>query len=112
MSEARVLASVEVARDHAARVKGLLGRTGVEGALAITKCRSVHTLGMKFPIDVAYVGADEVVIKTETLKRNRLALPVLKARWVIEAEAGAFERWGLRAGHSVEIRETDPAASA
>jgi len=31
-------------------------------------------------------------------------LPVWKARSVIEAEAGSFERWGLHVGDRVEIR--------
>jgi uncharacterized membrane protein (UPF0127 family) len=29
----------------------------------------------------------------------------LKARLVIEAEAGAFERWGLRRGDHLELRD-------
>ena len=28
----------------------------------------------------------------------------MRARWVIEAEAGAFARWGLRVGDLVEVR--------
>jgi uncharacterized membrane protein (UPF0127 family) len=38
------------------------------------------------------------------MHRYRLALPVWHARSVIEARAGAFERWGLRVGDEVEIR--------
>jgi uncharacterized membrane protein (UPF0127 family) len=37
-----------------------------------------------------------------------MALPVPKARTVVEAKAGAFERWHLRVGDPVEIRMTDP----
>ena len=50
-----VLASVEVARSRAARRKGLLGRDGIDGALLLTPARSVHTLGMRFDIDVAFL---------------------------------------------------------
>ncbi len=108
MSEARVFASVEIAHNRQARVKGLLGRRGIQGAIVIPSCSWVHTIGMKFPIDVAYVNADNVVIKTETLRCHRVGMPVRHARMVIEAEAGAFERWGLRVGDPLEIRDSDP----
>ncbi|CAB4864776.1 unannotated protein [freshwater metagenome] len=108
MSEARVFASIDVADDHRARAKGLLGRTGIEGALAIPRCRWVHTIGMRFPIDVAYVNDQNLVIKTVTMHRHRIGVPVMKSRLVIEAEAGAFERWGLHLGDPIEIRHTDP----
>jgi len=108
MSGARVLASIDIAGSRAERAKGLLGRDGLEGAFAIPHCRWVHTIGMRFDIDVAYVDAADVVIKIDHLRRNRVALPVPKSRLVIEARAGAFERWGLRVGDPVELRLTDP----
>jgi uncharacterized membrane protein (UPF0127 family) len=108
MSEARVLASLDVATSRTSRAKGLLGRDTFEGAFAIPKCRWVHTIGMRFPIDVAYVDADDVVIKVATMRPHRFACPVPKARTVIEARAGSFERWSLRVGDPIEIRTTDP----
>ncbi len=68
-------------------------------------CRWIHTLGMKFPIDVAYLDNDGVVVKTLRMRRGRLGIPVWHARTVVEAEAGAFARWGLRVGDVLEIRE-------
>ena len=111
MSEARVLASVDVAASRAERAKGLLGRDDLEGAFAIPGCRWVHTMGMKFPIDVAYVDADGNVIKVVSMRRHRIGAPVPKARTVIEARAGSFERWGLKVGHPVEIRSTEPSTA-
>lgn len=107
MSEARVLASVDVAITRSSKAKGLLGRETLDGAFAIPHCRWVHTIGMRFPIDVAYVGADDTVIKIATMHRHRVAAPVMKARSVVEARAGSFERWGLRVGDPLEIRETE-----
>lgn len=101
----RVLASAERAGSLGSRTRGLLGRDGIGGALVLSPCRSVHTLGMRFPIDVAYVDADGVVIKVTHMRRNRVGWPVRKAKTVIEAEAGAFERWGLQRGQQVELRE-------
>lgn len=110
MSETRVLASADLAESRSERAKGLLGVDHIEGALIIPRCRWVHTIGMRFDIDVAYVDATNVVIKTDTIKRNRMPLPVPRAQMVIEARAGAFERWGLCVGDPVEVRLTDPDA--
>lgn len=103
--DARVLASVEVADARSARRKGLLGRDGLDGALVLRPCRWVHTIGMRFPIDVAFVSDDGIVVKTMQMHQRRVGVPVWRANVVIEAEAGAFARWGLRVGDVVEIRE-------
>jgi uncharacterized membrane protein (UPF0127 family) len=105
VSDGRVLASLEVADTRRTRRKGLIGRDGIEGALLITPARSIHTLGMRFPIDVAYCDGDLVVVRTATVNPNRVGLPVWSARAVIEAEAGSFGRWGLRPGDALEVRE-------
>lgn len=104
VSDARVLASAQIADDRASRRRGLLKRDGFEGALVIERCRWIHTIGMRFAIDVAYLDADGVVIKTIRMSRHRVGVPVGRARSVIEAEAGAFARWGLRVGDLVEVR--------
>ena len=103
----RVLASVEVADDRAARRRGLLGRDGIEGAIVLRPCRWVHTLGMRFDIDVAFLDDDGVVVKTMQMHRRRIGVPVWRATCVIEASAGAFARWGLRVGDQLEISERD-----
>jgi len=100
-----VLAAVEVAETSRARRKGLLGRRGMEGALVLRPCRHVHTIGMRFPIDVAFCDAAGVVLRTRCLRPWRLAPFVARTRTVIEAEAGAFERWRLQPGDVVEIKQ-------
>lgn len=102
--EARVLASAEIADDRRTRRKGLLGRDSMSGALVIEPCRWIHTIGMRFPIDVAYLDTDGVVVKTIQMQRHRMGIPVWRAHCVIEAQAGAFARWGLRVGDEIEIR--------
>jgi uncharacterized protein len=105
VSDARVLASAEVATGRRDRRRGLLHRDSLEGALVLRPCRWVHTIGVRFPLDVAYVDRDGNVVKAVRMGRHRVGLPVTKATWVIEAEAGAFERWGLSAGDVVELRD-------
>ena len=103
-----VLASLEVASTRAQRRRGLLGRDGLEGALLLRPCRAVHSIGMRFPIDVAWCDRDLVVQRVATLPRRRVTRPVLRARAVLEAEAGSFVRWGLQVGDRLEVRADTP----
>lgn len=103
LRDGEVLAAVEVAESFGDRAKGLLGRDGVNGAFLLTKARSIHTLGMRFPIDVAFCDRDLVVLQTVTMGRHRVGRPRVRAHQVIEAEAGAFERWRLRPGDHLEL---------
>ncbi len=107
VSEGRVLASAEVAAGRRARARGLLGRDGIDGALVLRPCRWVHTVGMQFPIDVAYVDDEGTVVKTVQMHRRRVGVPVFRASMVIEASAGAFARWGLRVGDVLDVRGDD-----
>jgi hypothetical protein len=102
-----VLAGADVASTVAQRTKGLLGRTGYDGALVIHHTSSVHSFGMKFAIDVAFLDRRLVVIDLTELKPWRMTLPRIRSRSVLEAESGAFERWKLRVGDELELRSAD-----
>ncbi len=105
LKDGDVLATLEIADGFEARMRGLLGRDGIEGALLLRPARSVHTLGMRFPIDVAFCDGDLRVLDVVTMRCHRVGRPRVRARCVIEAEAGAFERWKLSPGDELEIRE-------
>ncbi|MFI5757341.1 DUF192 domain-containing protein [Streptomyces sp. NPDC051569] len=94
---------LEIAASYGTRRRGLLGRDGIEGALLITPCNSVHTFRMRFAIDVAYLDKELKVIDVHTLKPGRMPLPRLRARHVLEAEAGAMARWGVRQGTRLSV---------
>ena len=105
MRDGEVLAAAEIARTRQDRRRGLLGRDDVGGALILRPCRLVHTAAMRFPIDVAFCDALGTVLKTTTLPPWRLSPLVLRSAFVIEARRGAFERWSLSAGDTVEVKE-------
>ena len=100
-----VLAAAEVARSTSSKIRGLLGRSGYEGALILTGTRSVHTIGMRFPIDVAFLDRELAVLDVVHLPPWRMTLPRRRCRSVLEAEAGSFERWRLRTGDRLELHE-------
>ena len=112
--EGRVLASLEIAENRNARRRGLLGRDGIDGALLLRPARSVHTMKMRFAIDVAHVtesesdglenAAELVVLSVTTMQPWRLGRWSPRALGVIEAEAGSFRQWGLEPGMRLGIR--------
>lgn len=105
MSGDRVLASLEVASSAHRRARGLLGRDALEGALWLPRTRSVHTLGMRFAVDVAYCDAEGRVLAIVTMRPWRLGRPRLGARSVVEAQAGNLRRWGVAVGSTLEVQE-------
>jgi uncharacterized protein len=104
LRDGEVLASLELAESWRARSRGLLGRDGIDGALLLTHSRSVHTIGMRFAIDVAFCDSEMRVVRLVTMPRYRVSRPVWRARSVVEAEAGAFARWNLRPGDQLEVK--------
>ncbi|MEU2155027.1 DUF192 domain-containing protein [Streptomyces sp. NPDC019396] len=92
-----------IAASYRARTRGLLGRDGIDGAIMLTPAGSVHTFRMRFTIDVAYLDKQLRVISMRTMKPGRLGMPRMRARHVLEAEAGAWERWGLRPGVQLSV---------
>ena len=104
LRDGEVLASLEIAESPRDRRRGLLGRDGIEGAILLRPARSVHTVGMRFPLDVAFCDADLRVVRVVRMPRHRVSRLVWRSRAVIEAEAGAFDRWKLRPGDELEVK--------
>ena len=94
----------EVASTRHSRAKGLLGRDYLEGVLILPKVRSIHTFGMKFPIDVALMDQSMTVQKVfESVAPNRVVLPRSRTRHVVESVGGRFEEFGLRPGAQLVV---------
>ncbi|MFF9848907.1 DUF192 domain-containing protein [Streptomyces litmocidini] len=94
---------LEVAASYRARRRGLLGRDGIAGALLIVRTNSVHTFGMRFPIDVAHLDGSFTVRSVVTMRPGRLGMIRPRGRHVLEAEAGAMAGWGLEPGVRVRV---------
>jgi len=98
-----VVCALELA-DSPAERGALRGRPGCEGALHVDGARSVHTAGMKFTVDVAFLSTDLTVVRVTRLKPWRLALGGRTARSAVQTEAGSLERWGVGVGDQLEMR--------
>ena len=105
LRDGEVLASLEVADTRRARRRGLLGRDGIDGAMLLVPARSVHSLGMRFALDVAWCDRDLMVLRVVRLRRHRMTRPVARSHAVLEAEAGSFARWNLVVGDRLELQD-------
>ena len=88
LRDGNVLGAAEVAATWRERGRGLLGRDGVTGAMVFTKGRQVHTIGMRFPIDVAFCDRDGVVLRTLTVAPWRVTRLMWRAGFVVERRQG------------------------
>ncbi len=85
------------------RMRGLLGRPPLQAdeALWIEPCRLVHTFGMRYPLDLAFVDRSGRVCKIDRdVPPGRLAGSVA-ARSTLELKAGALTDTGLRVGDRI-----------
>jgi uncharacterized membrane protein (UPF0127 family) len=106
LREGEVLAALEIAGSRKTRRKGLVGRDGIDGALLLPSARmGVHSIGMRFPLDVAFCDRSMAVRRVVCLKPLRMTRPSFSAPCVIEAEVGAFDRWGLKVGDQLELKQ-------
>jgi uncharacterized membrane protein (UPF0127 family) len=87
----------------ASRSKGLLGATQVPDALLLHPCSSVHSIGMRIPLEVAYLDRDLVVVDLCDLPRWRMHLPRRRAVAVLEAQAGQLSACGAGVGSRLGV---------
>jgi uncharacterized membrane protein (UPF0127 family) len=72
--------------------------------LWIVPCQSVHTIGMRFPIDVLFLDREGVVLHLrERMKSFRVSRHVSRARGVLEIPAGMVQATGTRIGDVVTL---------
>jgi uncharacterized membrane protein (UPF0127 family) len=99
-TEQPVASTVELASTRATRRRGLLGRNGLPAgaAMLLTPCNAVHTIGMRFAIDVVFVDSRGRVRKiVQNLAPWRMAISPL-SRATIELSAGEVDVETLRVG--------------
>lgn len=97
---------VSVAATRAARRRGLLDRESLEPgeALWIVPSRGVHTMWMRFAIDLLALDERGVVIDSiASLAPWRIRLPRRGTAGVLELPAGSVAESGTAIGHRIQF---------
>ena len=106
--QAFLATELRVADTHWTRLVGLLG-TDVSNfsagqGLWIVPCHGVHTLAMRYPVDVIYLDADcNVVHLEENVRPWRMTAVRVDSRTVLEVPAHTIWNTGTVVGDSIEI---------
>ncbi len=104
MKLARLLSGGEVVADRLLvtrgpleRMRGLLWRPPLAAgeAMYLERCNAVHTVGMRYAIDVVFLDASGVVLRVVSALRPMRMAACLRARTTVEFAAGACARAGI-----------------
>lgn len=107
--EPKLFKRIAAATSAVSRMRGLLGAERGEEMLLIAPCKGIHTYGMRYPIDAAFVDCEGVVVLVRRALEPgsrvacRAASLVIERRYVEDAawfELG--EEIGLVSGRSCE----------
>jgi hypothetical protein len=100
--------AIEVAQTAAQKVKGLLGRECLEDGqgLLFKSAGSLHTLFMRFPIDIVYADKNGKILKlAESVGPFKLVAAPLRCFYALELPAGAIKASGTRVGDRLSFEE-------
>ena len=98
---------VLVANSFFSRLIGLLNRSSIEPSegLFFKKAPAIHTIGMRFPIDILFLDASRSVAKVlRQVKPNRI-LPYITSQYTIELAAGQSDEKKIRTGEILRWEE-------
>ncbi len=87
------------------RIVGLLGTSKLEAddGLLIFPTQAVHTIGMKYPIDLIFLDRKQCAVGLRnSVVPNRFSRIYWRAQCVIELPEGTIERTGTQLGDKIE----------
>lgn len=88
------------------RLRGLLGVTSLQPGegLILAGEKSIHTLFMKFPIDIVYLDKNYKVIRTDiNMVPYRLGPFITQSAYIVEMPVGAIASTATEVGDQLKI---------
>ena len=98
-----------IANSFFKRLKGLLGkgRLDEDEALIIYPCNSIHTIGMRFPIDVLFLDNEGRAIKiVHSLQPFRINGFLRDAKAIVELPEGVLKKTKTTIGDVISTRSS------
>lgn len=90
---------MELAKTFEELQRGLLGRTTAGSGIFLMGATSIHTFGMRFPIDVVYLSANGIVLAIEErLLPNQQGKTIFGVAHIVELNAGNIRRYRIKVG--------------
>ncbi len=107
--QAFLATELTIADTHWRRLRGLLGTKAEEftfgKGLWIVPCNGVHTIAMRYALDVVYLDSDDVVVHlSENVQPWRITPVRTDALTVLELPAHTIWNTGTRLGDQLEIK--------
>jgi uncharacterized protein len=105
-SDETIASDVRLAVTRAERRRGLLGRDSLDrtAALVLSPCWSIHTMFMRFPIDVVFVDRGGRAVRiVKDLAPWRIAMAP-RAHAAIELAAGSLDTRDVRVGDELSLK--------
>lgn len=102
---------IEVADTSLSRMRGLLGRRALArgSGLLIMPTQAVHTVGMRFPIDLVFVNKHDCVLHVQpNLVPYRISGLHWRAQYVLELPVGAIAESRTSRADELAIELLDP----
>lgn len=95
----------DIADSSKKRKTGLLKHNCLEpgDGLWLVPCEAVHTIGMKFPIDILFLDKKRRVVKVRSNVGRWRMTGSLRAHSVLELPAGTAEASGTQCGDQLEL---------
>ena len=107
LTKGNVVASrLELATTSSARRKGLLGRSALPpgGGLLLVPCNSVHTVRMKFAIDIVFLDKEMRVLRLyPDVKPGALSRHCMSARNCLELPSGTIAARRIEKGDQLRV---------
>ncbi|MEM0951168.1 MAG: DUF192 domain-containing protein [Cyanobacteria bacterium P01_H01_bin.74] len=106
----RVAGHVVYAKTFLTRLFGLMGKPYLEEntGLLITPCKEVHSLFMRFSLDVVFLDKENKVVHLKsTMKPWRVSRYVASARSVLELNAGSIQASQIEIGDELAIEHVN-----
>lgn len=96
---------VAVAETSLSRMKGLLGKKGLDPGtgLLIFPTQAIHTVGMRFPIDVVFVDRNWKVTHVRSTMVPYRMTASWRARCVIELPPGVITQTSTAVGDQLSV---------
>ena len=99
---------ISVAETSLTRMKGLLGKSGLDPGtgLLIYPSQAVHTVAMRFPIDVVFIDRKWKVVHVQPeLVPYRLTGIHWRARCVLELPSGVIAKSSTQVGDQLLVED-------